>query len=155
MTSTSTPATGGARVVVGVDGSASSHRALEWGAFLAQTMGARLQAIIAWQLPASYGPSVAEWNPEADMAVVLRDSIHTVFGAEPPVPVETSVQEGGAARVLLETAKSADLLVVGSRGHGGFAGLLLGSTSHALIHHAHCSVAVVHPHRTDQQHSAG
>jgi nucleotide-binding universal stress UspA family protein len=131
-------------VVVGVDGSASSRRALEWGAFLAQTMGARLQAVIAWQLPASYGPSVAEWNPEADMAVVLRDSIHTVFGAEPSVPVETTVQEGGAAHVLLETAKGADLLVVGSRGHGGFAGLLLGSVSASVAEHAPCPVLVVH-----------
>ncbi|HEY7045759.1 MAG TPA: universal stress protein [Jatrophihabitantaceae bacterium] len=144
MTSTSKPATDSTRVVVGVDGSEPSHRALEWGAFLARTMGARLEAVIAWQLPASYGPSTADWDPEADMAVVLRDSVETVFGADRPVPLDTSVREGGAAHVLLEAAEGADLLVVGSRGHGGFAGLLLGSVSASVAEHAPCPVLVVH-----------
>lgn len=143
MTSSSSSADG-ARVVVGVDGSAPSHLALEWGAFLAQTLGARLEAVIAWQLPASYGPSVADWDPEADMAGVLRKSIDAVFGAGAPVPVDTVVQEGGAAHVLLEAAKGADMLVVGSRGHGGFAGLLLGSVSASVAEHAPCPVLVVH-----------
>lgn len=99
-------------------GSAPSHRGLEWGAFIAPTLGTRVEAVIAWQLPASYGFVVAEWDREAETTVVLRDSIPAVVSADPPLPIHTSVQEGGAAHVILESAKGAQLLMARSRGHG-------------------------------------
>lgn len=141
---TPTESSSPARVVVGVDGSPHSHLALEWAAFLAAPLGASLQAIIAWQQPASYGLAVPQWDPEADMAQVLEDTLHTVFGDQPPAPVQAEVREGGAARILIDAAHGARMLVVGSRGHGGFAGLLLGSVSASVAEHAPCPVLVVH-----------
>jgi hypothetical protein len=67
---------------------------LEWAAFLALTLGAGLEAVIAWETPPSYGVVEAQRDPEAKTMTVLRDSIHAVFGAEPPLPIHTSVQEG-------------------------------------------------------------
>lgn len=133
-----------ARVIVGVDGSDNSRLALQWAAFLAAPLGARLEAVGAWQVPATIGPAVAQWDPEAEMLTAVRDSVRAAFGAEPPLPVDISVREGGAAHVLLEASKGGRLLVVGSRGHGGFAGLLLGSVSASVAEHAKCPVLVVH-----------
>lgn len=134
------------RVVVGVDGSEPSKQALRWGLFLAETTGATLDAVTAWTIPAFAGAGVlpAEWNPERDAAEVLHDTVTEVLGAQPPVPVRETVTEGGAARVLLEACEGARILVVGSRGRGGFSGLLLGSVSTACAEHAPGAVLVVH-----------
>ena len=70
-----------------------------------------------------------EWSPGQDMEKVLDDTVRAVFGDQPPVGVQRQVHEGGAAKVLLDASEGAIMLVVGSRGHGGFAGLLLGSVS--------------------------
>jgi len=134
-----------ARVVVGVDGSASSHRALEWAAFQAAVLDTSIEAVTAWQVPTDYGFSVSpQWDPAVDMRQVLMDSVRTVFGEEPPARLQLAVHEGGAARVLIDASRGAQLLVVGSRGHGGFTGLLLGSVSASVAEHAHCPVLVVH-----------
>jgi nucleotide-binding universal stress UspA family protein len=134
------------RVVVGVDGSEPSKQALRWGLFLAQTTGATIDAVMAWMLPAFAGAGVlpAEWNPERDAADALHATVIEVLGEQPPVPVGEIVAEGGAARILLEASEGASILVVGSRGHGGFAGLLLGSVSSACAEHASGAVLVVH-----------
>ena len=134
------------RVVVGVDGSPHSEQALRWGAFFAGTVGGRVDAVTAWQYPTAYGWAAppAEWDPSRDMDGVVRDAVQKAFGDHRPVPIEISVREGGAARVLLEASEGADMLVVGSRGHGGFAGLLLGSVSASVAEHASCPVLIVH-----------
>jgi nucleotide-binding universal stress UspA family protein len=133
-------------IVVGVDGSQPSKAALRWaGRFLAVT-GGWIDAVIAWHPPASYGFSYlpGEWNPEKDAEKVLSRAVDEVFGAEPPTGTRLIVREGNPAKVLLDESKDADLLVVGSRGHGGFAGLLLGSVSAHCAEHATLPVLVVH-----------
>jgi nucleotide-binding universal stress UspA family protein len=143
------PGAGAGRIVVGVDGSAHSEQALRWAARLAADFGARLEVVTAWDFPASYGfGSVPQdWDPAGDMRKVLDDTVRAVFGDHPPAGLQRQVREGGAAKVLIEAAQDAIMLVVGSRGHGGFAGLLLGSVSANVAEHAPCPVLVIHGHQ--------
>jgi nucleotide-binding universal stress UspA family protein len=140
------PGAGPGRIVVGVDGSANSELALRWAARLAADFGARLEAVTAWDFPASYGfGSVPQdWDPAGDMRKVLDETVRAVFGDHPPAGLQQQVREGGAAQVLIEASQGAIMLVVGSRGHGGFAGLLLGSVSANVAEHASCPVLVIH-----------
>jgi nucleotide-binding universal stress UspA family protein len=85
---------------------------------------------------------------------MLTDTLNEL-GIEPPVTVRATVAEGHPADVLVRAARGADLLVVGSRGHGGFAGSLLGSVSQYCVHHAACPVLVVRDAGTGQQERAG
>ena len=85
-----------------------------------------------------------ETLPRQDAEKELNQTLHAVFGDDLPVGLRVCVEQGNAAEVLLEHSKTAELLVVGSRGHGGFAGLLLGSVSANCAEHARCSVLVVH-----------
>jgi nucleotide-binding universal stress UspA family protein len=134
------------RVVVGVDGSRQSKQALRWAARLAATYDAELVAIAAWHYPAAYGVGGVDglWDPQQDAGKCLAQSVDEVFGPDRPVNLQMLVQEGNAAHVLIDRSSDALLLVVGSRGHGGFAGLLLGSVSAAVAEHATCPVLVVH-----------
>ena len=134
------------RIVVGVDGSDQSKRALRWAAGLAATYDAELTAIAAWHYPVAYGVGGVDglWDPQQDASKALTQSADEVFGPDRPANLELLVQHGNSAHVLLEHSESALMLVVGSRGHGGFAGLLLGSVSAAVAEHAHCPVLVVH-----------
>jgi nucleotide-binding universal stress UspA family protein len=140
------PGTGAGRIVVGVDGSQPSQQALRWGAHLAAVFGAGLDAVTAWAFPATYGwgsvPS--DWDPAQDMRTALDQTVQAVFGDQPPAGLRRLVNEGGAAEVLLDACQGAIMLVVGSRGHGGFAGLLLGSVSANVAEHASCPVLVIH-----------
>lgn len=139
---TSTPA----RVVVGIDGSPQSKQALRWAASFAATTGARIDAIAAWHYPVSYGWSAVamDWNPEKDTEKALTEAVDEVFGAHRPTGIHLAVRSGYPATVLLDAAKGATMVVVGSRGHGGFGGMLLGSVSAAVAEHATCPVLVVH-----------
>jgi nucleotide-binding universal stress UspA family protein len=134
------------RVVVGVDGSQQSRRALKWAARAAEAIGAGLDAVTVWHYPVSYGWSYAadDWNPEADAMTCLEEAVDEAFPAGRPGRLNLVVREGPAARELLEATRDATLLVLGSRGHGGFAGLLLGSVSASCAEHASCPVLVVH-----------
>jgi nucleotide-binding universal stress UspA family protein len=137
------------RIVVGVDGSSYSERALHWAAFLGASLGARLEAVSAWDYPAAMGWAAVppDWSPQDDMKKVLQDTIHKVFGDHPPAGLTADVREGGAAKVLVQASEGAGMLVVGSRGHGGFVGLLLGSVSANVAEHARCPVLIVHGHQ--------
>ncbi|MFY9892271.1 MAG: universal stress protein [Streptosporangiaceae bacterium] len=143
---TAGPATGEGRIVVGVDGSRQSQLALRWAAHFAAIFGARLDVVGCWEYPPSYGwAAVApEWSPGDDMQKVLEETVQAVFGTEPPKGLQLRVVEGGAAKVLLDASEGAAILVVGSRGHGGFAGLLLGSVSAIVAEHSSCPVFIVH-----------
>lgn len=150
-TSVDPPALDGDRVVVGVDGSESSLQALHWAGFLAHSTGSILEAVAVWQPFNAYGWAGAgwatvpsDWNPAEDAEKMVVGAIDTVFGAQRPAGLKITVREGSAARVLLEVSSGARMLVVGSRGHGGFAGLLLGSVSAACAEHGDCPVLVVH-----------
>jgi nucleotide-binding universal stress UspA family protein len=134
------------RVVVGVDGSRQSKQALRWAAQIATSTGARIEAVAAWDIPANFGWAAwpAEWNPEGDTEKLLTSTVDEVFGPERPNDIQLIVRRGGAAKVLIDQAEHALMLVVGSRGHGGFTGLLLGSVSSNVAEHAPCAVLVVH-----------
>jgi len=137
---------GQARIVAGVDGSEHARDALRWAAHIAQAVGARVEAVIAWEYPAALGWSVVpdDWDPAEDMRKVLQETVTDVFGDQPPAGLQQLVHEGGAARVLIEACEGATMLVVGSRGHGGFSGLLLGSVSANVAEHAPCPVLIIH-----------
>lgn len=139
------------RIVVGVDGSPPSQQALRWARFLAHVTGSAMEAVAVWHPLATYGFTGAkwaafpgDWNPLEDARRVLLDTIDEALGEQQPPGLHTTVHEGTPARVLLEVSRDARMLVVGSRGHGGFAGLLLGSVSAAVAEHATCPVFVIH-----------
>lgn len=137
------------RIVVGYDGSPTSADALRRGARIAQDQHATLEVVTSWHYPMAYGgyPLTAAWAPDTDAETILREGLHRQFGAVVPEWVTTHIAQGNAAEVLLDESRGAEMLVVGSRGHGGFAGLLLGSVSSACAEHATCAVLVVHPDR--------
>jgi nucleotide-binding universal stress UspA family protein len=134
------------RIVVGVDGSRHSVEALRWGAYQASALGARLEAVTAWEYPPSFGWAAVPsgWDPVKDMEKVLQDAVREAFGDQLPSGLDLQVREGGAARVLIEASRAATMLVVGSRGHGGFAGMLLGSVSANVAEHSSCPVLIIH-----------
>jgi nucleotide-binding universal stress UspA family protein len=137
------------RVVVGVDGSASADIALAWAVRQAELTGAFLEAVIAWHYPVAPGyafapiPALDDTDCPTIYAGVLKDALAGTVDPASTLKISTIVQEGNPAQVLLETAQGADLLVVGSRGHGGFTGALLGSVSQHCAHHAPCPVVIV------------
>ena len=120
-------------IVVGVDGSEESKAALRWALEEAKLRQASLQVIHAEH----------HYAGEEERARWLDGIVREVGGESPGVEVAQSIVDGGAAHVLVEAAKEADMLVVGSRGHGGFSGLLLGSVSQQCANHASCPVAIV------------
>jgi nucleotide-binding universal stress UspA family protein len=138
------------RVVVGVDGSPSSACALRFAFTRARRRGLGLTAVRAWRSPAVYVdvPSSRVWElAEKEEQAQLSDDLAAWREQYPEVDVveRTPMRNAGAA--LAEESAGAELLVVGSRGRGGLAGLVLGSVSHAALHHARCPVAVVRPER--------
>jgi nucleotide-binding universal stress UspA family protein len=137
------------RIVVGVDGSDGAAAALRWAVEEAELRQAALDAVTAWHIPYAAGsPAIGlVIDPEEERAYAAEqlEEVIGTLGAPPRVQVNRVVVEGGAARALIEAASGADLLVVGSRGRGGFKGLLLGSVSQQCIHHAPCPVVVVRP----------
>jgi nucleotide-binding universal stress UspA family protein len=137
------------RIVVGVDGSDQSKLALRWAARIAAAEGARLEAIIAWELPTlAYGYVGSGYSPRDEMHKVLIASVDDVFEGHRPDGMQLRSLSGSAAGVLLEASRDALMVVVGSRGHGGFVGLLLGSVSARVAEHATCPVLVVHEPKT-------
>lgn len=136
------------RIVVGVDGSDSSRAALRWAVDEAKLRDDTVEAVIAWHEPYVGGPFAApvttDPKPIEESARAQLDRVvDRVDASGLGQPIERIVTAGGAARTLIDTAKGADLLVVGTRGHGGFVGLLLGSVSHHVVSHAPCPVVVV------------
>jgi nucleotide-binding universal stress UspA family protein len=137
------------RIVVGVDGSDESKQALRWAAEQARYTGSTLDVVTAWQVPIGFGwPAILpeDYDPAADARQVLDAAIDEVLGKDPDLEIQRIVEEGQAAAALLERSKGARELVVGSRGRGGFAGMLLGSTSNQCVQHASCPVVVIRHH---------
>ncbi len=138
------------RIVVGVDGSASSLAALCWAVHQAELTGGTVDAIVAWRLPVSmtgYGLAPVAMSDCSDMEQIakraLDESISKVVGPGGGPPMRSLVVQGFPAQVLLNASADADLLVLGSRGHGGFVGTLLGSAGQHCVRHAHCPVVIV------------
>ena len=141
------------RIVVGIDGSEESRPALRWAIDEARLRGWQVHAVHAWEYPYLGGSLGYMSLPNADLAEqvqqhareILDEAADAVIGDDDDIYVERVIEEGPAPRVLLEAARYADLLVVGSRGRGGFSGLLLGSVSQVCSQHAPCPVLIV-PH---------
>jgi nucleotide-binding universal stress UspA family protein len=147
-----TESTSTSYIVVGVDGSASSRDALRWAARQARLTGADLHAVCAWDLPTGYGfaPNDSYLDLAAEAGKGLNATVVEVLGAVQDVPLVARVERGHAAGILVEASRGADLLVVGSRGRGEFAGMLLGSVSQHCAQHAACPVLIVR-HQQDRE----
>ena|SRR5437763_12904096 len=135
------------RIVVGVDGSDPSTAALRWALGQAELTGASVHAVTAWEFPAFYsweGGTMPPQEFEDAAHKTLHDTVDSVLAETGSgVAVHREVVHGHSAHVLLEAAKDASLLVVGSRGHGKFVGVLLGSVSQKCAHHSRCPVVIV------------
>jgi len=143
-----------ARIVVGIDGSQGARRALEWAVGEAKIRDAHLVVVHAWLEPAAVavgsviaaggvGPEIFEEAAQRTVADVLGAVDTTAL----PQGIESHVVAGAPAQALLDAAREADMIVVGSRGLGGFTGLLLGSVSQQVAHHATCPVVIIPSHR--------
>ena len=133
------------RIVVGVDGSDPAKAALAWAIRQGRLTGATIEGVIAWEPPVNYGYPIPV-VPSTDFEQLARDvtlAISDVSSPDDQVPIRWKVVEGNAAQVLLDASAGADLLVVGSRGHGGFVEALLGSVGQHCVHHATCPVVVI------------
>ena len=140
-------------IVVGVDHSPGAKAALMFANDEARLRGATIRAVHAWQYgyigysgPEGSVPSVgADIDQLRNAAVAALEA--SVREALPDTEVEIKLEaiQGAPAGVLVAASRDADLLVVGSRGHGGFVGLLLGSVSQQCAHHSECPVVIVHP----------
>lgn len=141
------------RIVVGVDGSETSQAALRWAIEEAESHASSVEAVHAWHQGAYIGGGAYGLDTGMIDPTIYRDAgervLNAVVDAEDESglasPVRRLLANDSPAHALLDAAKGADLIVVGSRGRGGFAGLLLGSVSQQVVHHAPCPVVVIPP----------
>ncbi|WP_255768782.1 universal stress protein [Pseudarthrobacter sulfonivorans] len=132
-------------IVVGVDGSTQSITALRWAGALAPLLRARIRAVTCWQFQITVGTfTPVLWNPEEEAQDVCAAAVAEAFDGAAPAGLEMVTSQGPPAKVLVDESRTAQMVIVGSRGRGGFEGLLLGSVSAAVAEHATCPVLVVH-----------
>lgn len=140
-------------IVVGADGSANSERAIEWAVNEASAHGGTVLLVHAWQYPGMAMTSFAgeplpvfgrEDLQKIAVDILNRAARHARASA-PNANIDTRLVEGHPVTALVDASKGADLLVVGSRGVGGFKGMLMGSVSSSCVHHSACPVLVVPP----------
>jgi nucleotide-binding universal stress UspA family protein len=139
-------------IVVGIDGSHNASHALEWAMAEAAVRKAHLTVIAVNSVPAGYWTGAPITVPsDADRVAEVRAGAEDAvakeaakLGEDQPASVTVTALNGFPAQTLIEASKDSDLLVVGTRGGGGFATLRLGSISSQVVHHAHCPVVVVH-----------
>jgi len=143
-------------IIVGIDGSGHSERALEWAMNEAAIRNAPLTVLTVQQAVVDYWGSAAEYPGDAALAeksrMAAQDAVGKALarlGDSRPAWVTVQAVSGIPAEEILSRAKDADLIVVGSRGAGGFARLLLGSVSSHVAHHASCPVAIIPPEDRD------
>jgi nucleotide-binding universal stress UspA family protein len=137
-----------ARIVTGIDGSPASLDALAWAARQGELTGSAVEILMTWDWPASYGwamPLPTGYDPEASVKQVLENAAADLRAEHPALEVITRVVQGHPAPALVEASKGASLVVVGSRGHGEFVGMMIGSVSEYCATNAHCPVLVHRP----------
>jgi nucleotide-binding universal stress UspA family protein len=136
-------------IVVGVDGSSGSTEALRWAMRQASATAAEVIVVAVWEVPTALGYALSD--DAVDWAAHAREIIDNAMAeagrCQLSVTVTARIVRGHVGTVLVEESRGADLLVVGSRGHGMAVGMLLGSVSEYCVHHAACPVVVVGPHR--------
>ena len=136
------------KIVVGIDGSEGSKKALRWAIAEAQLRGAAIEVIHVWNFSPLVDPiGGIAYVPMDDLLesaqAVAANTVKSVADILGDTHITTTVKQGSASQALLKAAEDADLLVVGRRGHGGFIGLLIGSTAAQVAHHAPCPVVIV------------
>lgn len=139
------------RIVVGVDGSEQSRAAMDWAIGESRLRSGEVLALTAWSFPYVSDALGTAWDYEIfrkDAQAILEAELARVKDAGGNVTGQ--VVEGNPAAALVDASRDADLVAVGSRGHGGFTGMLLGSVSHQTIHLAHCPVLVFREPRPEQ-----
>lgn len=143
MTTEHAAATG--RIVVGIDGSTSSLEALRWAGRQAELTHSILDVVMTWDWPPTYGwaaPFPTEYDPEESVRKALDDAVADLRETYSSLDITAQVLHGHPAPLLVAASHGADLLVVGSRGHGEFTGMLIGSVSEFCATNAHCPVLV-------------
>jgi nucleotide-binding universal stress UspA family protein len=132
------------RIVVGFDGSKASLRALEWATRQAEFTDASLEIVAAWEWPTGFGWSFIPngFDPAGDVRSMIEPILASLQAAHPRIVVTSKIVEGHPAQILIQESIGAELLVVGSRGHGEFLGMLIGSTSEHCVANAACPVTV-------------
>lgn len=135
-------------VIVGIDGAQDSVRALRWAADYARAFDAPLHVFAVFDVPSVFGPYAMTGSQNStklqdDARTILSDTVRTTLGED--AQVEQHVVQGHPAAALVAASEGARVVVIGSRGRGGFAGLLLGSVSQHVVAHSRCPV-VVTPH---------
>ncbi|MFD8234796.1 universal stress protein [Streptomyces sp. NPDC059696] len=136
----------GPRLIVGVDGSPSSHAALRWAEHYARMVGGVVEAIHVWDTPSAQGYSGPASDPDFDLQQArerFAEELRTVFPDERPARLREHLVEGDPSEALIQASEGAELLVVGRRGRGAFARAMLGSVSQRCAQHAACPVVVV------------
>jgi nucleotide-binding universal stress UspA family protein len=131
------------RIVVGVDGSEHGNAALRWAVDEALVHEAEIVAVFAWQMPFIGIPGAFDRDEMERICKRFVEETVAAIVPEPRVPITRIVAEGDVSASLIAAAKSADMLVLGSRGRGGFAGLKLGSVSQECAQHAACPVVII------------
>jgi nucleotide-binding universal stress UspA family protein len=145
----------GHRIVVGIDGSDASREALRWAATEAQARNVELHVVGVWSFPmyldpmggAHPLPNLLERSEERERKIIDSE-IESVLGTSPAISIVKTLRCGSTVPELLDASRGADLLVVGSRGRGGFMSALLGSTAMHCVQHATVPVAVVRAPKT-------
>lgn len=134
-----------AKIIVGVDGSEASIEALRQAVFLAGALNAQIEAIGCWDYPRMYDRylmmDIGGFKESAEK--VVKEAVARVIGTEPSEMLKIVLVQGDPRSSLIEASKNADMLIVGRRGMGGLAGLLVGSVSSAAITQSQCPVLVV------------
>jgi nucleotide-binding universal stress UspA family protein len=144
-----TPSTDSAElvIVVGVDGSSGSQNALDFALAEGALRGAEVRAVCTWDYPVTYNAAfvIPFEGLEDGAGAILAEAVAlaTKKRSETTPSVTSVVRYGHASEVLVDEARNATMLVVGSRGHGGFVGMLIGSISQGCVTHAPCPVVVV------------
>ncbi len=133
----------GTRIVVGVDGSEHGNAALRWALDEAALRHGEIIAVFAWQMPMIGVPGAFDRDELERFSTAFIDEAVRAVVKNPKVPISRLVAQGDVSASLIEASRDADMLVLGSRGRGGFAGLKLGSVSQACVQFAACPVVIV------------
>jgi nucleotide-binding universal stress UspA family protein len=136
-------------IIVGVDGSPESSNALRWAVDEAKLRGAQLKAVHCWLYPVGIGIDVYTLPPEEVMESSAASALDVAIdaaleGVDGVPPIERVIVNGSPGHVLAMMSDDAELVVVGTRGHGGFTGLLMGSAANQVAHHAKCPAVLIH-----------
>ena len=136
------------KIVVGVDGSEGSRLALHWAIDEAKIRGSAIEIVHTWDFTPPLDPVggfvfVPDKDFQESAQLVVDNLVKSVAELASSTAISTHVERGSASEILMNHAKTAELLVVGRRGHGGFIELIIGSTAAQVSHHAQCPVVIV------------